>query len=354
MIEQMRKHTENFNNEGDQDKKLRKASTLRFRNQEIKRLEELLKWRMVKEYCDSIQRPTEIWAFEGESNQTYFDNLQQLDTQINKLKLFLEAEKWALAEINAEKRFKVIKSEIDTDIEKSKLSIRNWVSWIPGLSRKHNTAEEPENEIDENFEELITQYSSLMKREIDLKNPKKISFHMNIALSLFEVIMFNRATPDSPLQVFFNFRLHDIYLQQINNLEGKSEYLFRVENINVVNSTKSLDRFEFVFRKKPKVANTTEDESDEFLSRINSEVEEELDPVENDGLPQIESFTNIINWSTSPPLILFEYSHDPSLKNIESNPPTNNISIKLSINAFELYYDREMLTKLLSNVLSLK
>ena len=95
----------------------------------------------------------------------------------------------------------------------------------------------------------------------------------------------------------------------------------------------------------------TEDESDEFLSKMNSEIEEELDPLENDGLPQIQYYSNIIN-NNDLPLVLFEHTKNP----IDREDPndTKNIDVRLSVNHFEFYFDRIMINGVMNNILNLQ
>jgi hypothetical protein len=106
---------------------------------------------------------------------------------------------------------------------------------------------------------------------------------------------------------------------------------------------------------KPKRGPITEDESDEFFSRINSEVEEELEPLENDGLPIIEYYANILNCNTTPPLILVELTK--SLNSKSNQNSQENISlfdIKANIEHFEVYLDRYMISRIITNLLLLK
>ena len=90
----------------------------------------------------------------------------------------------------------------------------------------------------------------------------------------------------------------------------RTEYLFSIDDIELVNEFATMKKFEIVFRKKPKPTTMTEDESDEFLSKLNSDFGDD-ESVDTDGLNQPSSYknySNILNCNSNPPLILFEYA----------------------------------------------
>lgn len=77
--------------------------------------------------------------------------------------------------------------------------------------------------------------------------------------------------------------MHELYFQRSSTQNmSRTDYLFAIDNIEVVNDKPSSKRFETVFRKKPKPVTMTEDESDEFLSRVNSDFDDE-DSVDTDS-----------------------------------------------------------------------
>ena len=163
--------------------------------------------------------------------------------------------------------------------------------------------------------------------------------------------MFNSAGPINQPQIFWNLRIQDFFLQELCLANGEDSFLILIEDINLVNRSNTNERFEKIFRKKPKPTNMTEDESDEFLSKMNSEIEEELDPLENDGLPQIQYYSNIIN-NNDLPLVLFEHTKNP----IDREDPNDikNIDVRLSVNHFEFYFDRIMINGVMNNILNLQ
>ena len=130
-----------------------------------------------------------------------------------------------------------------------------------------------------------------------------------------------------------------------------NSFLIQIEDINLDNRANTIERFKKIFRKKPKGSNMTENESDEFLSKINSEVEEEFEPLENDGLPQIQYYSNIIN-NNDLPLVLIEHTTNPiDEKGLNS---TKSIDFRLSVNHFEFYFDRTMINGIMNSILNLR
>lgn len=79
--------------------------------------------------------------------------------------------------------------------------------------------------------------------------------------------------------------MHELYFQRSSTQTmTRTDYLFAIDNIEVLKDKSSIKRFETVFRKRPKPATMTEDESDEFLSRVNSDFDDD-DSVDTDSKP---------------------------------------------------------------------
>jgi len=70
---------------------------------------------------------------------------------------------------------------------------------------------------------------------------------------------------------------------QRSSQSGRVDYLFAIDDIEMVNEEAKMKKFETIFRKKLKRSGLTEDESDEFLSRVNSDFDEEADSIELDS-----------------------------------------------------------------------
>jgi hypothetical protein len=167
--------------------------------------------------------------------------------------------------------------------------------------------------------------------------------------------------------------MSELNFQRSSNLTGRIDYLFAIDNIELVNEQPHIKKFETIFRKKMKASGLTEDESDEFLSRVNSDFDEEELDTDNMSVPGLfkhfsktKDFTadpiELLNASSNPPLVLLSYtittvslnqsevSHDSSLrdssmrdsslKDIDMyNLDEYETSIKLHIQHIEIFYD---------------
>lgn len=161
------------------------------------------------------------------------------------------------------------------------------MSWLPGFGHHHTPEvqeeEEDKTEMDEEFEEIIDKYAEIIEKKEQEKDKDEILYHFTVAMPLFEVFLFNRSTPASPSQVFCRMRMHEIFFQRSYSQSGRYEYLFSIDDVEIVNEFTTLKRFEIVFKKKPRPTTMTEDESDEFLSRVNSDFDDDNESVDTDG-----------------------------------------------------------------------
>lgn len=160
-----------------------------------------------------------------------------------------------------------------------------WVSWLPGFGRKYRQTEEemkePEDDMDTKFEEVIEKYSEIIEKKEKTKENDEIFQHFSITLPLFEIFLCNKKNPSFQPQVFCRLRMNEINFQR-SSQNGRVDYLFAIDDIEVVNEEAKIKKFETIFRKKPKRSDLTEDESDEFLSRVNSDFDDEIESIEFD------------------------------------------------------------------------
>ena len=177
------------------------------KNQNTKLLMELLKLKMTYEYCLSNGKSIDLVIFPDSEDQRVYQNIHEVEKLINHFKIILEVEKLAIVQYKVEKYLEAFKADFEKkQKQESNLTFQKIVSWLPGYT-KYDAEEQDENqaqndEIGENIDELITKYSSLINRNVDIENPDKVTFHMTIAVSLFEVIMFNSAGPINQPQIF--------------------------------------------------------------------------------------------------------------------------------------------------------
>ena len=221
-----------------------------------------------------------------------FENSKVLEMYINRIKLQLNVEYLAVWMSNAEKEFLVIKRRLENNV---KIANKGWFSWVPRIiysGEQHNEIEN--NDIENEFEELLQQYTEIAKQKENDKENDEILHHFTLTLPLFEVFMFTRKTNSSGHNVIWKIRFHEIFFQRLNTQNGRYSYLFNIDNIEVVNEQTKTKRFELVMRKKPKSKAVTEDESDEFLSRINSEYEDADYESANDGMKFLFKLKNWI------------------------------------------------------------
>ena len=136
--------------------------------------------------------------------------------------------------------------------------------------------------MDEQFEEAIDRYSEIINKKEEEKESDEILYHFTIALPLFELFLCNKKSPSSQPQVFWRLRMNEINFQR-SSLNGRIDYLFAIDDIEVVNEEAKLKNFDTIFRRKPKRTDMTEDESDEFLSRLNSDFDDEMDSFDTES-----------------------------------------------------------------------
>jgi hypothetical protein len=72
---------------------------------------------------------------------------------------------------------------------------------------------------------------------------------MTIAMPLFETFFISEISHGSKPKILMQFRMHDIFLQQLHQLDKTVKYLSRIENIEIINRFAFSSRFETVFRK---------------------------------------------------------------------------------------------------------
>ena len=162
---------------------------------------------------------------------------------------------------------------------------KGWFSWIPKLTySNHQNDEETKNDIENEFEELFHQYTEIAKQKENEKENDEILHHFTTTIPLFEVFMFTRKASSSNHNIIWRIRLHEVFFQRLNTQNGRYSYLFNIDDIEVANEQAKSKRFELVLRKKQKSRAITEDESDEFLSRINSEYEDAEIESFNEGI----------------------------------------------------------------------
>ena len=86
-------------------------------------------------------------------------------------------------------------------------------------------------------------------------------------------------------------------------------------------------------KKKAHFENEHEDESDEFFSQCKDEVEDEAEPMKNNGLPAIESYEGLLRSQRNIPLMLVEQVVSPfySLGNDNASESEGAISAGRSL-----------------------
>ena len=290
----------------------------------------------------------------------------------------LDIDKLAICQNQANRKFEKIKAKI----EATKKQRSSWTSWLPGFGRKYKQqSDDYEDEVsgmDDQFEEVIEKYTEVIKKKEENKGNDEILFHFTVVMPLFEVFLCNKKTPSSPPQVFCRMRMNEINFQRSSSQNGRIDYLFAIDDIEVVNEQASIEKFETVFRKKPRITNMTEDESDEFLSRLNSDFDDDYDSsVDSDSGTSL--FKNIskmkdlqsdpmqmLNSSSSPPLILLnltlnkvasnqEEEEDISVFEIDfQNLEQYETSFKLYIQHFEVYIDKLMIGTIFNNFIKIQ
>jgi len=161
------------------------------------------------------------------------------------------------------------------------------MSWLTGFGNTiedQDTEEELEEEksyTTEEFDGLIDKYTDIIEKKINEK--AHILTHFTIQLPLFEIYLYNSRDSNGSNKTFCRMRMHEIFYQHSGNQMGKLEHLFSIDDVRLINDSCADERFESVFRKKPKPSTLTEDESDEFLSRANSDLKDDSETAEIDG-----------------------------------------------------------------------
>lgn len=242
----------------------------------------------------------------------------------------------------------------------------SWLSRFGNVYQKkqHEEIYNPTSNMDDQLDELIGRYHEIIEKKEQEKDQDDILFHFTVVMPLFEIFLCTKKAQSAHSQVFCRLRMSELNFQRLSNQTGRIDYLFAIDNIELVNEQPSIKKFETVFRKKIKASGFTEDESDEFLSRANSEFDDE-ESLDTDNMSVPGLFRHIsktkdfktdpielLNASSNPPLVLLSYtittissnqneiSQDNSIKDNDMfNLDEYETSIRLHIQHFEIFYD---------------